>query len=156
MAQSDSDAVVGILRIRVGTDAKEVPTLKAKYIDAWVHLVTGAEGSSKPLAEWTTDDAATFAAHQIERMLDLIVAYDREEALGGRDWLAENADPQQLRVALEQMVENASPFGDAPTITALSVSQGALLSILPGSSSGASMSGGATRRKSARASTRRR
>jgi hypothetical protein len=154
--QSAEDALVGLLRVRVGTSEKEVPTLKANHVAAWAGLVVGSDGPVKPLSEWTAGDAGTFGGQQVERMLDLIVAYDRTGALGGREWLGENADPKQLRAALDQMADNAFPFGNAPALVELGIMRGAVLSVPPSSTNGASTSGTSTRRRSGRGSTPRR
>jgi hypothetical protein len=147
------DLVTGVLHIPIGSVVKDMPTLKAKYIDEWGRTFVASEGEPKKLAEWTMQDVAQFSGHTVARLLDLVVAYDRTAALGGREWIAENADPQQLHAALVQMVGNAFPLADAPAVLiGLMITQSAAPSDPPNSTNGSSTTGDSTRTKPGRAS----
>lgn len=158
--RSAEDIAAGVLRIAVGGTVREVPTLKAKYVGAWAELVllTDRDGHAvkiKPLEEWTAFDVAQLAGPALDRVVDLIVAYDRTGALGGRDWLMENADPPQLQEALTAMLGNAFPLADSPEVLAATVmGQAAAGSSPPRSTSGRSRPGTSTRTSSGRDSTR--
>jgi len=157
--RSPEDVAAGILRIAVGGSVREVPTLKAKYVGEWARTVLLADdqGESvkiKPLEEWTAYEVTRLAGPALERLIDLIVAYDRAGALGGRDWLLENADPPQLEAALAAMLGNAFPLADSPEVLAATVmGQVAAGLSQPSSTSGRSRSGASTRTSSGRAST---
>ena len=154
--RTEEEVVTGLLRISIGGVVKMMPTLKAKWIDTWGELVAAsAEGAPKPLGEWTMQDVARLSGQTVRRVIDLIVAYDREGALGGREWLEEHADPQELHAALVQMMGNAYPLADDPAgLTSLVIISGVVGSGQPSSTNGASGTGTGTRKRSARASTR--
>jgi hypothetical protein len=155
----------GLLEIQVGGTTKAVPTLKIAQIAEWAKLLDEQTPSSviDPDKGFTT-----IAQITMDGLLDLITAYDRTAQLGGREWLTENADPQQLRAALTQMVGNAFPLGDATGMVGqmLVASQTvagmlgarmlrAVQSGLPNSTNGASPTGTSPRpNRSARRSTR--
>ena len=152
--RTPEDVANGILRVAVGRTVKAVPTLKAAHIEAWGEKLASPDAAGKPLTAWTTVDAISFGTASVPVMLDLIVAYDTTAALGGREWLAENADPAQLKTALLQMVGNAFPFGDAETITALTVALAAAQSVPASLPSGRSTNGASPRDRPAKHSTR--
>lgn len=158
--RSAEDVAAGVLRIAIGGTVREVPTLKAKYVGAWAELVllTDQQGHAvkiKPLEEWTAFDVAQLAGPALDRVIELIVAYDRTGALGGREWLLENADPPQLQDALTAMLGNAFPLADSPEVLAATVmGQVAAASSQQRSTSGRSPAGASTRTNSGRASTR--
>jgi hypothetical protein len=151
--RSAEDIAAGVLRIAVGGSVREVPTLKLRWISGWAALFDAGEAEPKALGEWTMHDTTVFGADTVKQMLDLVVAYDRTGALGGREWLEENADPGQLRAALNQMVENAFPLADAAALVDLTITRAAAASIRPSSSSGASRTGTRGRTRSARSTT---
>jgi hypothetical protein len=114
--RTPEDVASGILRISVGGTVKAVPTLKMKYVDEWGMLVAAGDPTAKVPAEWTAADVGALSGRGAARLLDLVVAYDRTGALGGREWLEENADPAQLYEAVAQMVGNAFPLVSSPTV----------------------------------------
>ena len=158
--RTPEDVAAGILRIAVGGSVREVPTLKAKYVGAWAELVllTDTDGTAvaiKPLEQWTAGDVAALAGPSLERIVDLIVAYDRAGALGGKEWLLENADPPQLQTALTQMLGNAFPLADSPEVLAATVmGQAAAGWKRQSSTNGHSRTGTSRPTSSSRASTR--
>lgn len=158
--RSAEDVAAGILRIAVGGTVREVPTLKAKYVGAWAEQVllvdaTGKAVRIKPFEEWTAFDVAQLAGPALDRVIDLIVAYDRTGALGGREWLLENADPPQLQEALTAMLGNAFPLADSPEVLAATVmGQVAAASSPPRSMNGRSRPGASTRTTSGPVSIR--
>jgi len=152
--RTPEDVAAGVLRISVGGIAREVPTLKARWVGEWSTLLSEA-GDTKPIDEWTMDDVTGLSGRTVDRLLDLVVAYDRTSALGGRDWLADNADPAQLHAALVQMVGNAFPLADEPAVlVALTLARSSAPSVQPPSTNGRSTSGAAGRKRSGRSSTR--
>ena len=152
--RSAEDVATGVLRIAVGGGVREVPTLKARYIGEWSGLF-GDDAEGKAIGEWTMDDFTRFAGASVDRLLDLVVAYDRTAALGGREWLSENADPSELHAALVALTGNAFPLASDPTVLVdLVIAQAAAGSIQPSSTNGASPLGTSTRTPSARGSTR--
>jgi hypothetical protein len=154
MERTEEEKVTGLLLISVGGAVKRMPTLKAKFVPEWGELLSTATGQSKPLSEWTDQDATLFGGAQVQVMLDLITAYDRTAALGGREWLEENADPAELHAALVQMAGNAFPLAEAATLVNLALVVLAGRFVPLSSTSGASTSGTATPTRLTRRSTR--
>ena len=153
--RTEEEVVAGLLRIEVGDAVKVIPTLKARYVGEWMQRFAPAAGAStKPLGEWSDADVLALPSGNVDKLIDLMVAYDRTGGLGGREWLAENADPTQLKRAVEQMLENAAPFADAPALLALMLIRAAARSGQPNATNSPSTSGASTRTRSGRASTK--
>ena len=161
--RSEQDAVTGVLRIRVGGSVRLLRTLKARWVEDWIRLFTASgRGEPKPFGEWDERDVAELGAGTVGRTVDLLVAYDREGALGGREWLLDNADPSELHAALVEVVANVFPLADGPAFLAgLMLARAAAPAAPedapsgpPSSTSSASTSGASTRTPSGRGSTR--
>jgi len=155
--RSPEEIVSGLLQIAVGGISKEMPTLPIKYVAEWAKLLD-ALTPSKPAAD-PREGFTLIARVTTAGLLDLVLAYDRTGALGGREWLEEHADAQQLKAAAVQMADNAFPLGDGASVV------GSMLAKMigsaapkdapsdPGSSTnGASPSGASRRKRSARSS----
>ena len=156
--RSPEDVLAGVLRIAVGGVEKIVPTLPLRATREWqAKLAAGPSGFSVPVTEddWTAANVSEFAGLTLDTVLDMVVAYDRTGALGGREWLDENADPAQLYAAAEQMAEVAYPFADnVRLLLAALVVRTVVGSPSPRSTSGRSPTGASIRSRSKRASTR--
>jgi hypothetical protein len=150
------DVATGVLRISVGGVVKTMPTLPIKYIPQWAAVLD----AKTPSAVTPIDPAEGFALVAritLGGLLDLVVAYDRTGALGGREWLEEHADPMELRVAAFAMAGNAFPFGEGAGVVGQTmmglIRQAIAPSPPPKSMSGPSPIGISTRKRSALAST---
>jgi hypothetical protein len=156
-SRSPEDVLAGVLRIAVGGVEKLVPTLPIKATRKWQEAIGhGPSGFTAPVSEddWTAATVSEFTGLTIETVLDIVVAYDRTGALGGREWLLENADPAQIYAAASQMAEVAFPFAtDIPMLLAALVVRSVVGSIPPNSTNGHSPTGTSTPRRSKRAST---
>jgi hypothetical protein len=156
--RSAEDVLAGVLRIAVGGVEKIVPTLPLRATREWqARISTGPTGFTVPVSEadWSATTVAEFSGMTLDTILDLVVAYDRTGALGGREWLEENADPAQLYAAAEQMAEVAYPFADnIRVLLAALVVRAVVGSASPKSTNGRSPTGGSTRSRSKSASTR--
>jgi hypothetical protein len=151
--RSEEEVVSGLLRISVGGIVRTVPTLKAKWVPDWLRMLVPAV-AGKGLTEWTQGDVQSLASSAIPHMLDLIDAYDRTAALGGRAWLEENADPAELHAALVAMVGNASPLADDPAaMLGMALVMSGVPSAPPSSTNGSSPNGASPRKRSVRSST---
>jgi hypothetical protein len=153
--RTPEDVVAGVLRISIGGTERLMPTLKARWVGEWSVLLGDPATDAKPIGEWTMDDVTGLSGRTVDHLLDLVVAYDRTSALGGREWLAENADPAQLHAALVQMVGNAFPLADEPAVlVAVTLARLSAPSARPPSTNGASTNGVAARKRSGRSLTR--
>ena len=159
MTRTDEDILAGVLRVPVGGVEKLVPTLPIRATREWQALLSEKLGGFGVVmaAEQSPDTLAAFGSLSLDTILDLVLAYDRSGALGGRDWIEEHADPAQLYGAVRQMAEVAFPFvSDLQTV--LRVLPGLLLgakSSTPNSTNGRSPTGVSTRARSNSVSTRR-
>lgn len=158
MAERTPEEVVsGLLQISVGGIVKAVPTLPIKYIADWAKLLDALTPTAP--AEDPREGFVLIARVTTAGLLDLVLAYDRTSALGGREWLEEHADAQQLKAAAVQMADNAFPLGDGASVVgqmlAKMIGQAAPKdepSDQPSSTSGASKNGASRRRRSGRSS----
>ena len=159
--RTPEDILAGVLRINVGGIEKRVPTLPMNASAEWQEaLGAGLGGFARNLtSDQSADSLMGFARFTQEAILDAVAAYDRTGALGGRDWLAEHADPAQLYIAFRQMAEVVFPFvADVRSLLALLpglLAQADVGSSSPSSTSGHSPTGGSTPARSKTVSTRR-
>ena len=159
--RTPEDILAGVLRINVGGIEKRVPTLPMRACAEWQETL-GAQlgGFARNLsADQSADSLMGFARFTQGAILDAVVGYDRTSALGGREWLEENADPAQLYIAFRQMAEVAFPFvTDVRSLLAMLpglLATSDVGSVSPSSTSGPSPTGASTRARSGSASTRR-
>ena len=128
MARTEEDILAGVLRIRVGGVEKTMPTLKLKAAREWKAQLIGVMSSRLDGFNVTgTADFAQLAQLAGDQMLDLVLAYDKTGALGGREWLEDNADDAQLYAVLRQALEVSFPF-----VTDLAAVAGMLRSVMAG------------------------
>jgi hypothetical protein len=155
--RSEEEVASGLLQVPIGGVVKTMPTLSIKYIPEWAKLLDAVT----PSGIVTPDPAEGFsliAAVTLTALLDLVVAYDRTGALGGREWIEEHADPAEIKAAALQMADNAFPFGEAAavidTMVTTRIGQAAAPSEPPNSTNGHSSTGASRPNRSARRSTR--
>ena len=155
--QTDGDRVSGLLRLTVGGLEKEVPTLPIRPARDWQRQVTAVSGGFglPSIVDWGTSDTGRFANLTLDTLMDLAVAYDRSGALGGREWLEDNADPRELYEAVVAMAENAFPFAEGGAqILSMVIAQATLaVSPPPSSTNGRSSIGVSPRARSKKLST---
>jgi len=109
--RSEEDILAGVLRVRVGSAVKTMPTLKLRQAAAWREKVTTTLSSQLDGFNLNgTADLAGLAQLAAGQMLDLVLAYDQTNALGGRDWLEDNADDAQLYAILRACLDVSFPF----------------------------------------------
>jgi len=163
--RSLEDVAAGILRIAIGGSVKQVPTLSIKLIPAWAVLLDELTPSpptkEEPSEDAPPDDSRGFellTKATTDSLLKIVTAYDRTGALGGREWIEENADLFQLKTAAEQMAANAFPLGDGDGMVArillAQIMRVAVPSDPANSTNGASTNGTKAPNRSARRSTR--
>lgn len=113
----ESHVASGVIHVTVGGQPRSMPTLKiGPFEDEWlpkyVGVVSGIfEGEEdRTVGEWIKVGVST--------LLDAIVDYDKTGALGGRDYLRNNADHAELREIAHAIYErHFAPFmKDAQTI----------------------------------------
>ncbi len=119
--RSQEEVAGGFLRCRVGASTLDMPTLKMKDERAWRALLASKFQS---LAETevgeadfrdfgnpaTLKAAASLIQFPAEAVLDLVVAYDKTDVLGGRDALEAAADSAQLWAIFQSALLVVFPF----------------------------------------------
>ncbi len=154
-SRSDEDRLAGVLRIAVGGDEKIVPTLPIKATREWQAALAPDEAAAVSDADLTPGDTVRLIDLSLDAVLNVVVTYDRTSALGGREWLDEHADPEQLYVAAGQMAEVAFPFArSVPMLLGALLARSVAASSQPSSTSSALPSGGSTPAPSKTRSTR--
>ena len=144
MATSEEEVLAGLLTVTVGGIERSMPTLPIRDARDWrkrlAAEVAPIAGLQIDANDWAgMPEKLTLAE---DTMLDLIVAYDRTGALGGREWLEEHAWPRELGPIFTACVEAVFPFdrrAGAPGGPAGAPSPG------PNSTNGRSPTGGSTR-----------
>jgi len=156
-SRSAEDVLAGVLRIAVGGVEKIVPTLPIRATREWQATLAAGPGRFAPddADDWSSTDASEFSSLTLDVILDIVCAYDRTSALGGREWLEEHADPAQLYTAAGQMADVAFPFADDTRMLLAALVVRSVVGSRPRSStSGPSAIGDLRRRPSKRPSTR--
>ncbi len=112
--RNEEAALSGLLTLRIGGQSFDVPTLKIKQSRKWKSDVSVALGSAvsriSDVADTNADWLRPLANVPTDIMLDLVLAYDVKNVMGGRKWLEENADDREVWEALQQMLGATFPF----------------------------------------------
>ncbi len=142
--RTPEDRASGVLRIAIGNQTRRVPTLKLTAAELW----------AEKAAELPDGDLTTGILEAAR--LEAVLAYDKTDALGGREYLETHADWEQIYTAFGQMMAVVRPFAieqmDQEKLVAALLDRpefGALLS----SMSGLSPSGDSTPEPSENGST---
>lgn len=141
--RSPEDVLAGVLRISVGGVEKIVPTLPIRATREW--QARALDDKTAPAVE---AEGAGIANLAYDTVLDIVLTYDRTNALGGREWLEENADPAQLYAAAQQMAEVAFPFVEDVKLLLGARIASVVASARPSFTNGHSPTGASTRRRS--------
>jgi hypothetical protein len=109
--RTEDSGLAGVLPLTIGGRVRSVPVLKLKHSREWKERL----GDATKGVELDDDLAVTVARLAnvaADVALDLVVAYDRTEVLGGREGIEEEATDAELFAALESMVKVTFPFGE--------------------------------------------
>lgn len=106
----------------------EVPVLSIAYAKRWkarlweaLAEVSAAAAADVPpvddrLADAVQDRMLVIDALTVDKLVELIVMFDRANVLGGRNAIEELMSPRQARRALEEMRAECIPFGEEAQI----------------------------------------
>ena len=152
MANTEEEVLAGLLTVTVGGIEKSMPTLPIRDARDWRKRLAAEVAPIAGLQIDANDWAGMPAKLQLaeDTMLELIVAYDRTGALGGREWLEEHAWPRDLGPIFTACVEAVFPFerrAGVPGGPAVALSPG------PSSTNGPSLTGASTPSPLSNAST---
>jgi hypothetical protein len=112
VASTEEEVLAGLLTVTVGGIEKSMPTLPIRDAREWRKRLAAEVGPIAGLKIDANDWAGMPGKLDLaeDTMLDLIVAYDRTGALGGREWLEEHAWPRDLGPIFTLCVEAVFPF----------------------------------------------
>lgn len=80
---------------------------KAKVVDA----IAERWGALGDVGDWK--DVIRLLSGSEDVLLDLLLAYDRDSTLGGRDWIEHNATARELLEAFKVVAREAFPLEDS-------------------------------------------
>ncbi len=109
--RSDEDVLRGVLVASIGRTKKELPVLAIADSRKWkVELgrVLGGEIAGMKLDG--IEDGSAIALAVGDRTLDLVLSYDVDAALGGREWVEANATDEEVYHLLRRLIEVTFPF----------------------------------------------
>lgn len=107
---SEADIATGVIRVTVGGEPRNLPTLKiGPFEDEW--LPKQGQALAALFSDETDRTMADIVRIGIGTLLDAIVAYDTSSALGGREYLRANADHAELHAIAHAIWErHFAPF----------------------------------------------
>ena len=108
----EQQVVRATLSVTMDGQAYSLPVLKIKAADKWLEKVTKAFGAMEKLEGLSTQAAMNMPAKKI---LDLVVAYDTTNVLGGLAHIEENATSEDVYDAFLLMWRKSFPFGRLAT-----------------------------------------
>ncbi len=112
MPSNEEEVLAGLITVTVGGLERSMPTLSIRDAREWRKRLAAEVAPIAALQIDANDWAGMPAKLQLaeDTMLELIVAYDRTSALGGREWLEEHAKPRELGPIFTACVEAVFPF----------------------------------------------
>jgi hypothetical protein len=103
------------LAVTVGGRDKRVPVLPIGPMRAWKQALAdraaelyGAFGGGEDVRDWAAVKNMAIGLGDV--MLDLLLEYDVDGALGGREWLETHATEEEIYEAFKVMATHAFPF----------------------------------------------
>lgn len=109
--RTEGAALSGTLHLVIGGRPRELAVLKIKQSREWKAKL-GDVAKGIELDDDLGVTIARLANLASEVALDLLVAYDLQEVLGGREAIEEQATDPELFAALEELVKVTYPFAD--------------------------------------------
>lgn len=108
----DEEVAGGYISVTMGGQAKRLPVLpivrnrewKRQFDEMVAELGMNAESDD-------FEEIVRALSDSIDKMLDLLLAYDETSALGGREWLDSHATDREVYEAFKKVKDAAYPFG---------------------------------------------
>lgn len=153
--RTDEDVLAGVIRVPMPGGDRLMPTLKIKAAREWKsNAMEAAQGLFK--FDGAIESLPDIAALASDTMIDLIVAYDADSVLGGKEALEDSLDDAQAWAVLKSLLEVAFPFAQdlATMIRALGLDlatpmqaalSGPVRSVEPSNTNGRSQTGRGSR-----------
>ena len=120
--EQEEEALAGILLLTIaGPPSRrvELPVLKMGRARRWRKLVADTFASLVSVPADSPEGNEAMAGAQ----LDLILAYDAGDVLGGREWIEEHVTDEELDTIYNLIVEKSYRFVSSPTALVLAILQ---------------------------------
>jgi len=109
--RTEEEIVAGLLSVTVGAIRKPLRVLTMRESRVWkAGLVQAIGGNLATMNLAGVEDVAPFVDAAADRILDLVVAYDVDGSLGGRDWLESKASDAEVYAVFRRCLEVSFPF----------------------------------------------
>lgn len=108
----DEEVAGGFISATLGGQAKSLPVLSVARNRKWKQQfdATAAEiGASAESDDF--EEVVRALSDSIEKMLDLLIAYDDTSSLGGREWIDQHATDREVYELFKKVTDAAFPFG---------------------------------------------
>lgn len=152
--RSEEEVVAGALPVVVGNLRKSLRILTMRESRAWkLELVNTVGKKLGSIDLKGADDVGTFVDAASEKILDLVVAYDLDGTLGGRDWLESKASDVEIYAVFRRCLEVSFPFVKDLRSALAEIQALGLVDLLSGASSRPASSGSGDSPDGASAST---
>lgn len=106
----EADRLAGVIRGQLGQEPVEVPVLAIAQARSWRELAERNVVEVAGAAADTLGDMLQLLSSGDDRVLELVLAYDQLERLGGREAVESRGTSEQLYALLQQMLAASYPF----------------------------------------------
>jgi hypothetical protein len=110
LMRSEDDILAGVLRVRLGKEEKTIRELYIEELDEWKKLFAASISGLDQLDSGSPGQLGQLMNAGGNTVLDLVLAYDKEEVLGGRDWIRKHASERQVYQVFRGLLDEAFPF----------------------------------------------
>lgn len=112
--RTEDEKVAAQIPVVLGTVTKALRVLSMRESRKWklglVNAVGGASGGLARMDLGKTGDLGPLADAAADRILELVIAYDVDGSLGGRDWIEEHATDAQVYAVFRTVLSLSFPF----------------------------------------------
>lgn len=109
-AARESEAFDGLITVRLGGVDKGLRPLPITKNRAWkARLAERIRGALDGFEARDWPGIYTLAAGLVDEQVELLIAYDVEGRLGGREWIEANATEREIYEAFKAILEEAFP-----------------------------------------------
>ena len=151
--RSEEEILAGTLTVTIGGAEVPLRELRIKELREWKKTLGSVVGEIADIDFMTTPGdiskmVGTVTELAGDRITDLVLAYDKEGALGGREAIEETASATEVYRAFRKMLEAAFPF-ISDVQTAVSQAQALMQAVqsAPASSTSTPLPNGVSTRK---------
>ena len=109
--RAEEDVVAGVLPVPVGGIVKNLRILSMRESRAWkLSLVNAGTKGIGNLDLRSSEDVGPLIDTAADKILELVVAYDVDGTLGGREWLESKATDVEIYAVFRRCLEVSFPF----------------------------------------------